>query len=489
MGRSRRVGITLGLLLLAAATDARAQFGVPSIPGGAGGLSGLSGAAGGLSGLSGAASPIAAPIGGVPAAATTAVPASSGNTLWSFLGITPQNCAACKAKLCGSQFGQLLNSGMGPIGALSGGLLPPICPTTPSAADLAAAMAAGGAQGTAAQIKAAMAEAKAKIAAIEYLATVDCGIWPEAETSLIDSLRSERVECVRFAAARALGTGCCCTEKTAAALTNVLEGSTADGGIFERSERVKAASYMALCRCVNKYIPKPPKRRPEVPNVPQRPESPARPTNHVHPELRTSLAATDEHLRLVEYYRHIEHLPTEEILNRARAAIARSVNAPWGDQILPTGSRSLYHAVAKATGPGVNTPRSASTAHAVLASVAPPPLIPSAPRPVLSLVHEEPLPPNPPATLETEPSPPPPIPRSFPVQDRSLESSAPPIPQTLPLQVPQVSPPPLSSSSMATPARALTEYSDPAQSARARTATRPAGQRSLLEIFAAARRP
>ena len=75
-----------------------------------------------------------------------------------------------------------------------------------------------------------MAAAKAKIAAIEYLATVDCGVWPEAEGSLIEALRNERVECVRYAAARALGTGCCCTEKTTAALTKTLKARPTTAG-------------------------------------------------------------------------------------------------------------------------------------------------------------------------------------------------------------------------------------------------------------------
>jgi hypothetical protein len=40
----------------------------------------------------------------------------------------------------------------------------------------------------------------AKVAAIEYLATVDCRYYPEAEAGLIAGLRAEKNECVRIAA-------------------------------------------------------------------------------------------------------------------------------------------------------------------------------------------------------------------------------------------------------------------------------------------------
>src|SRR5262249_61901957 len=207
-------------------------------PGGAGGRAPPGAAPGG------APAPSAPPRGGAPPAAVPAA-AAAPRTLWSFLGISQANCAACRQRICASQMGMLLHNGMRRFGALTGGLLPQICPDTPTASDLASDLAAGGPQGVASQIKAAEAQAKAKIAALEYLATVDCSVWPEAEKAMIDSLRSDRTECVRYAAARALATGCCCTEKTAAALTNVIEGSTEDGGLLDRSERVKAAAVQA----------------------------------------------------------------------------------------------------------------------------------------------------------------------------------------------------------------------------------------------------
>src|SRR4029078_6283179 len=118
-----------------------------------------------------------------------------------------------KAKFCQSQIGSLVNNGLLPITAITGGLIGGCCPTPPPPEHLAAAEAQGGAQGVAAKIKAEEAQAKAKIAAIEYLATVDCRYWPEAEAALIAGLRAEKNECVRLAAAKVFASGCCCSSK------------------------------------------------------------------------------------------------------------------------------------------------------------------------------------------------------------------------------------------------------------------------------------
>ena len=117
-------------------------------------------------------------------------------------------------------------------------------PTPNAAARLAdlAAKTGGPAGGAGRQAAAAAIQAVAgrltKIAAIEYLATVDCHYWPEAEAALIGRLRGDRIECVRFAAARALDSGCCCTKKTMAALQLVVAGEDKDGFPSETSERV-----------------------------------------------------------------------------------------------------------------------------------------------------------------------------------------------------------------------------------------------------------
>jgi hypothetical protein len=300
---------------------------MPAIPG-AGGIGGLGG--GGLPGAGG----IPGASGLTGAAPTTGTP----GTLWNFLGISKANCAECKQKICASQFGMLLSSGMKPLSGLTGGILPGCCPPT-SPAQLAADEAAGGAQGVAAKIKADEAAAKAKIAAIEYLATVDCNYWPDAAPALINSLRNERNECVRFAAARALGTGCCCNEKTVAALTLTVTSDTSDGAPAESSERVKAAAYFALQHCAVKVQPK--RREPrERPNVRSRPENPA----------GYETASNNGAIKLPTYY---EELDPSKVVADARRALIVAAQAPMGNTTMPTGTRSVAQAFVKAarTGP------------------------------------------------------------------------------------------------------------------------------------------
>jgi hypothetical protein len=274
-------------------------------------------------------------VGSVPAAAA-AGPAQP-TTLWSFLGLSKSNLSGCKAAFCQSQFGTLVNNGMLPISGLTGGILGGCCPTTPTASQLAAAEAAGGAEAVAAKIKAEEAGAKARIAAVEYLATVDCRYWPDAEGALIDRLRADRNECVRYAAARALGTGCCCTKKTIAALKLVVECSDEDGNPPEASERVKAASWYALHHCVDRYVPPRPEPR-ERPSEPSRPEYPA--------AYRTDSGAG---ARAQAYAEDLENTPDSVLIEEARRVLVAARNAPLGDRTLPTGSRSVLHAFVKAS--------------------------------------------------------------------------------------------------------------------------------------------
>src|SRR5207248_7281986 len=98
--------------------------------------------------------------------------------------------AKCKAHLCASQFGQMLNNLTGgPMAGVTGGFIPPLCP--PPTAAQAAALAAsqpGSAAAAAAAVQASEAGAKARVAAVEYLGTVDCSHWPEAPQALIHPL-------------------------------------------------------------------------------------------------------------------------------------------------------------------------------------------------------------------------------------------------------------------------------------------------------------
>ena len=64
--------------------------------------------------------------GAVPAAAASAAPAAAQpTTLCSLIGLGPA-LAKCKAHLCASQFGQMLNSMVsGPMPGVTGGFIPP----------------------------------------------------------------------------------------------------------------------------------------------------------------------------------------------------------------------------------------------------------------------------------------------------------------------------------------------------------------------------
>jgi hypothetical protein len=211
------------------------------------------------------------PGGPVPAApgatgATTAAPAAAPpNNIWSFFCKTPEQKAQCKANFCNSRIGQFMNNLMMPASLATGGLLGPCCPgpNVPNPADLA--KPATSAQGAAAKIKAEEAQAKAKIAALEYLATVDCRYYPEAEAALINGLRAEKNECVRLAAAKALASGCCCSANVVKALTISVNCSTKDRFPAEASELVRAFAFVALERCLRKCVEAEDEMPPEPP--------------------------------------------------------------------------------------------------------------------------------------------------------------------------------------------------------------------------------
>ena len=127
---------------------------------------------------------------------TPLVAAAPAKNLYSFFLPTPEQKALCKAHFCSSPAGQLVNNLLKPAGSLTGGLLGPVCPG-PLAADPAnLAKPADSPQGAAARIKAEEAQAAAKVADLEYLATKNCKRYPEAEAALINGLRAEPNECV-----------------------------------------------------------------------------------------------------------------------------------------------------------------------------------------------------------------------------------------------------------------------------------------------------
>lgn len=223
----------------------------------------------------------ALPGGPTPAAAPAAAPAAGGGgaprNIWSFFMKTPEQKAQCKANFCNSRIGMFVNNMLVPAGAATGGLLGPICPP-PGVGGAGSPGGAGGApnpedlkkpagspEGAAAKIKAEEAQAKAKIAAIEFLGTVDCRYYPEAEAGLIAGLRAEKNECVRIAAAKAFANGCCCSPKVVKALLISVNCSNKDGFPAEASEVVRTYAYVALERCLRKCMEAEPEAPPEPP--------------------------------------------------------------------------------------------------------------------------------------------------------------------------------------------------------------------------------
>lgn len=220
-------------------------------------------AAGGAAG-----GPAAAPGGAAAPAAGAAAGGAAPKNIWSFLCMTPEQKAACKAKLCASPLVKFMGGALTPARAFSGGLLPQCCPNANDANPNDLLKPADSAEGAAARIKQKEAQAKARRAAIRYLGTVDCRRYPEAEAALINGLRADENECVRFEAALALGNGCCCTKQIIEALTLTVSGRKSNDPA-ETSERVKCAAAVALARCLARYC--------ETGDAPKQPEKPGEP--------------------------------------------------------------------------------------------------------------------------------------------------------------------------------------------------------------------
>ncbi len=291
---------------------------------------------------------------GLAAPAALAAPVAAPRTLWSSLGLSAASIHACRDKLCASPLGQMMNGMLLPMGSLTGGLIPTICPTNTNASNLAdqpgGPAGPAGAQAAAAAIQADVAGAGARIAAIEYLATVDCHYWPEAEAALIGRLRGDRVECVRFAAARALGSGCCCTKKTIEALELVVAGEDKDGFPSETSERVLAASSDALQNCMTRLegVPTPPEPpEPPEPATPKPPEPPgsggASPFSpKVGQRPRDALGYYD----LASQRRSLAQVKAD-----GKRILAQAKSQGVGKRTLTTGNRSVFGAMAHASSP------------------------------------------------------------------------------------------------------------------------------------------
>jgi hypothetical protein len=274
----------------------------------------------------------------IPGAAGAAAPAGApadAKTIWSMLGLSKDQKKKCKEQLCQSQLGLLLSNTLAPVTMFSGGLLPTCCPGTPSAAELAA----GGAVGAAAAVKKDAAEAKARIAAVKYLAGISCHYWPDAEKALIDAMRADKVECVRYEAAVALGSGCCCTKKVIDKLALVISGGDSDGNPAEISDRVKDAAERSLNHCLECY-----KEIVPAPKVEKPPEAPKPVADKTPPPPVIS----DPNLRRTAYDAQIEKASLTDVVQHARVVLESATKAPPKTSFVPAGQRDLMHLVSTA---------------------------------------------------------------------------------------------------------------------------------------------
>lgn len=339
----------LGVAMTASAVQAQAP---PALP------PGLGAGAPSSSAVGAAASALG---GGATPAVATATSVSQPTTLWGFLGLSKSNLAACKAKLCQSQLGMMVNNlATGPVAGVSGGFIPPLCPAVPNPAAIAA-MPGGpqGAQAVAAKIQASEADAKARVAAVEYLGTVDCTHWPEAKVALLNALREDPNECVRFAAARALNSGCCCSKEVIERLGICVAGKDTDNAPPETSPRVKAAAFAALQNCLMR-VPEavPVETPPAAPPLERERGAPPEPLPP--PPLRRDLNTTGApaapevmaaHLvreaRPSAFQQQLRRKTFNQTAQEARQIlidVSRNSKAP---SVLPPGKRSLYHVLLK----------------------------------------------------------------------------------------------------------------------------------------------
>ena len=261
-------------------------------------------------------------VGGITAPA--AAPAAPSN-LWSFICPTPDQKAACKAKICNSAIGQMLNNGLTPLSTMSGGLVPMCCPAV-NPADLL--KPADSPEGAAARMKKDELEAKARREAVRQLGLRDCHYWPEAQDALINALRADRNECVRLEAAWALNNGCCCNKATIKALMICVSGSQEDGNPSESSPRVREAAQAALAHCLSCYtevIPVPPdiKRNTEPP-PPIKGEKP--PTSVPIPDKLPPLGQASA--TPADYYHHIEAVSQQQLVEDGKHLLERGMPTP-----------------------------------------------------------------------------------------------------------------------------------------------------------------
>src|SRR5262249_14155376 len=153
------------------------------------------------------------------------------------------------------------------------------------------------------------------------LGTVDCARFPDATDALITALRGDPNECVRYAAARVLSNGCCCSKKTIDALTITTLGpaafdpvkqKTPDNKPPENSERVRCAAMIALQGCLA-VVP------PDLPPVEELPKpliEDERPTNVPKPKPEDEGPSTIKPTAFLAHDHDVQQVAYEKMLSR-----------------------------------------------------------------------------------------------------------------------------------------------------------------------------
>ena len=243
---------------------------------------------------------------GQDATATTTTTAAGGSSipnLWGFVMPSQQQlmavkaaCAKCKEKICKCCVGQLLGSMTMPLSMMTGGCIKPCCPPV-SQEDLKAP--ADSAAGACARITKDQMEMEERRKAVRCLARVDCNWYPEAELALINSLRTDKAECVRLEAAKVLSIGCCGTKRVIDALTITVNASSKDGNPPENSPRVREMALVALQHALECYVEREEPQRPELPGAlplpkPQPEKAPEKPAPAGRADLREKAAGMED---------------------------------------------------------------------------------------------------------------------------------------------------------------------------------------------------
>lgn len=304
-------------------------------------------------------------------------PAPGPPTIWSKLGLSPEQREFRQRALAETPIGKLAGAVTEPLSKATLGIIPsmkpPKVPTLKELLDK-------GPIGAKSKVKIDKMNAKARKEAVEELKEVDCHYWPEAEEALIGALRTDRNEAVRYSAAKALAGGKCCTKKTIDALTVCASGSDRDGAPCEVSATVRAMAAKALEKCLEsqclnrcgvKYVEIPcapdgkgggteaPRTDPE--ELPREPVQPAavKPSPYA-PETEEER----RQVQMVSYYTRVKKRTDESVIATAKAVLAQ-LKFPPGADAVPAGHPD-YEAVelypdttpaAESNAPTANSPR------------------------------------------------------------------------------------------------------------------------------------